>query len=40
MTTNQPVTKVNVANKKMALTLASIAVTFFVAIIIKKLIFG
>jgi hypothetical protein len=40
MTTNQPVSKVNAINKKMALILASIAVTFFVAIIIKRLVFG
>jgi hypothetical protein len=40
MTTNQPIPKISTANKKMGLTLASIAVTFFVAIIIKRLIFG
>jgi hypothetical protein len=32
--------KTSVSNKRMALTLLSIAITFFAAFIIKKMIFG
>jgi hypothetical protein len=32
--------KTSASNKRMAFTLISIAITFFVAIILKKIIFG
>jgi hypothetical protein len=37
---NQPTEKVAQANKRMAITLGSIAIVFFAAIIIKKLLIG